>query len=59
MTKFVNTRTIKEVLISVKNELPKLLGYKHSNLFLLDETGLNIQAVGLDEEADKNEREQY
>jgi hypothetical protein len=57
VTKFVNFKTFKEVLSSVKNELPKLLGYRYSCMFVLDATSQNLQAIGFDEVADRMERE--
>jgi len=57
--KIVKYKTQKEVLLSVRHDVPKLLGFKSSSMFIIDETGANLCAIGLDEESEKIDRENY
>lgn len=52
-------KTQKEVLLSVRHEVPKILGYEKSSMFSIDETGKNLCAISLDEETENIERESY
>ena len=52
-------KTQKEVILSVRHDVPKLLGFQHSSMYVIDETGASLCAISLDEESDKIERENY
>jgi hypothetical protein len=51
--KFTNFKTVKEILKSVKNDVPKLLGFKAANIYLSEPESQSLLALSVDEEAEK------
>lgn len=43
--RFVNYKNYKDVLLAVKNDIPKLLGYQTANIMLLDDTSQSLYAM--------------
>lgn len=56
--RFMNFTNVKQVLGSIKHELPQLLGYQKANIYLLDTNVRSLYAISLDEEAEKIAREE-
>lgn len=52
-------KTQKEIILSVRHDVPKLLGFQYSSMYVIDEKGTSLCAISLDEESDKIERENY
>lgn len=46
-------------MLSVRHEVPKLLGYRCSSMLMLEAQGTSLCAVSLDEEAEKMHKESY
>ena len=55
VTKFIQLRTYKEVVASVKKDLPVLFGFRETGIFLHDENNQGLYAITLDEEQMKKE----
>lgn len=53
MNTFSNYKTHKEILRSVKNDIPKLLGFANANVYLHDTNENSLLALSLDEEAER------
>ena len=51
--KFTSFKTVKEILRSVKNDVPKLLGFKAANIYLSEPESQSLLALSVDEEAEK------
>lgn len=51
--KFTNIKTYKEILRSVKYEIPRLLGFKQCNIYLHDVNRKSLFALSIDEEAER------
>lgn len=47
------------MILSVRHDVPKLLGFQHSSMYVIDETGASLCAISLDEESDKIDSENY
>ncbi len=43
----------------MKTDVPKLLGFSHANIYMLDEMNKNLYAISLDEDAEQRARESY
>lgn len=43
----------------MRHDVPKLLDFQHSSMFVIDETGQNLCAISLDEQTDNFERKNY
>ena len=55
---FMGFMNLKEVLKSVRYDVPRLLGFQNACIYILDQkTQDNLFAVSLDEDADKRVRE--
>jgi hypothetical protein len=48
--KFLYIRNIKDLLRSVKNVVPKLLGFKNCNMYIYDPVKENLKAMTIDED---------
>ena len=50
---FCSFKNLKQVLYSVKYDIPKLLGFTNANIYILDETLNSLYAMQIDEDAEK------
>ena len=53
-SKFSN---LKQILYSVKYDIPKLLGFSAANIYILDPSGESLYALQIDEDAEKRAKE--
>ena len=53
----MNYTNLKQILNSVKYDIPKLLGFSYANIYQIDDTGSNLYAISIDEDAEKRARE--
>lgn len=49
----MNFTNLKQILYSVKYDIPKLLGFSHANIYILDEEKTSLFALQIDEDAEK------
>lgn len=54
---FVRFTNLKEILYSVKYDIPKLLGFSAANIYILDPSGDSLFALQIDEDAEKRAKE--
>lgn len=53
----MNFTNLKQVLNSVRYDIPKLLGFSYANIYMIDQSGGNLYAISIDEDAEKRARE--
>ena len=51
--RFTNIKNFKDLMRSIKFEVPKLLDFKAANIYLYDSTEENLKALNLDEDAER------
>lgn len=51
--RFTNIKNFKDLLRSIKYEVPKLLDFKAANIYIYDATQENLKALNLDEDAER------
>lgn len=51
--RFTNIKNFKDLLRSIKFEVPKLLDFKSANMYIYDTTQENLKALNLDEDAER------
>lgn len=54
----MNFTNLKQVITSVREDVPKLLGFENANILILDtQNSDNLFTINIDEEAEKREKE--
>ena len=53
----MNFMNLKQILYSVKYDIPKLLGFSEANIYILDEAKTSLFALQIDEDAERRAKE--
>lgn len=56
--KFTNHKTFKDILQTVKYDIPKLLGFRSANIYLNEAQSQSLLALSVDEDAEKMARKE-
>lgn len=56
--RFMNFRNFKEILRSIKSELPYLMGFQAANIYLHDPAGKNLFSISINDESNTSPEKQ-